>query len=119
MIRPSKLHADKKTMFIVYKLRISRIKATIIIILFYLFKDFTIYKVPLPVQCLCIFITIHSQPYYYCSHFAAEKTEAQTVYDCSRSKHCKLQDQDVTFWNAFPQHQLLALEVSEGSSIQV
>lgn len=34
-------------------------------------------------------------------------------------KHCKLQDQDGTFWNAFPQHQLLALEVSEGSSIQV
>lgn len=31
--------------------------------------------------------------------------------------YSKLQDQDVTFWNAFPQHQLLALKVSEGSSI--
>lgn len=33
--------------------------------------------------------------------------------------HSKLKDQDVPFWNAFPQQQLLPLQVSEGSSIQV
>lgn len=84
MIRSRNLHTDIKIKFIVYKLRIFRLKATIIITLFYLFKNFTVYKVFLPIQCLFIVTTIHSQP-YYCSHFAAEETEAQSVYDCSRS----------------------------------
>lgn len=83
MIRPRKLHIDINIiMFIVYKLRISRIKVTIIITFFYLFKEFTVYIVRLPIRCLFILTTIHSQP-YYCSHFVAEKTEAQSVYDYS------------------------------------
>lgn len=79
MSRHRNLHTDIKViMFTVYKLRIFRIKAAIIVTLFYLFKDFTVYKVLLPIQCLFIFTTTHSQP-YYCSHFAAEETEAQTI----------------------------------------
>lgn len=82
MIRPRKLHIDINIiMFIVYKLRIYRIKVTIIITLFYLFKDFTVYIVLLPINA-SLYSQQSSQP-YYCFHFVAEKTEAQSVYDYS------------------------------------